>query len=229
MLVIAGVMLVHPTTAWAGLVAPAPLVNERSEERVREAITRMVLERLRQPAALIGVAVLRQELRVQAETYTAVPAPGARMGKFVRFALRANGDAAGYAVAKVEVTGRLAIAARALSRGEAVTASDIQWVTRTLGDQPFDRLPDPDEILAASPRRAIAALEALTFRNVLVPPVVRSGDRIIATVRFDGIEVAGEVVASGSGHVGDTIRVLTPQGLRRDARITAPGEVEILQ
>jgi flagella basal body P-ring formation protein FlgA len=225
--VAAGVTFLQSTTAADGAVATA-CAGEPVEERVRAAIGRMVLERLRQPAT-VSVDVLRLEIRRQAEQYAAIAAPGARIGKPVRFVLRANGSPAGYAVAKVDVSGRVAIATRALSRGASITPSDVDWVTRTLADEPFDRLPDKDEIVTASPRRTIAPLEALTFRNVFVPPVVRTGDRITATVRFDGIEVAGEVVASGSGHVGDTIRVLTPQGLRRAARITAPGEVEILQ
>ena len=79
-------------------------------------------------------------------------------------------------------------------------------------------------------RRDIAAGEALTQPSLIVPParaVRRRGSRDVST---GVVEVTGVGRASGSGHVGDMIRVLMPTSRRRlNARITGPGAVEIVQ
>jgi flagella basal body P-ring formation protein FlgA len=203
--------------------------RERSEQLVREAIRRMVEMRLREPAE-VSVELRDVTLRVTADEYVASAAPGARIGKPVRFTLRsADGVGAGYAVARVDVAVRHAIAVRELSRGETIAPDAFEWVTRAITGEPFERLPAEEELLGSVARRSIARSEALTFRNVMVPPAVKNGDRITAKVRVDEIEVTGEVVASGSGHVGDTIRVLTPGGEVRTARIVASKLVEIVR
>jgi flagella basal body P-ring formation protein FlgA len=64
---------------------------------------------------------------------------------------------------------------------------------------------------------------------VEVAPVVRSGQRVTMTVSVGQVRASVEGVASGSGQVGDEIRVVR-QDVRRPirARITGPGEVEVL-
>ncbi len=60
--------------------------------------------------------------------------------------------------------------------------------------------------------------------------LVRSGDRITIWVRIGGVQASGVGIASGSGQLGDTIRVLPSEGRRAlTARITGPGTVEVKQ
>jgi flagella basal body P-ring formation protein FlgA len=60
--------------------------------------------------------------------------------------------------------------------------------------------------------------------------VVKTGDAVQVIVRIGAVEAEGRAVASGSGNLGDIVRV-TPPGTRRTlkARITGPGKVEIVQ
>ncbi len=86
------------------------------------------------------------------------------------------------------------------------------------------------EIVGAQARRDIRAGEVLTDAALIVPPVVKSGDEVRVSVSTGAIEVTGVGRASGSGRVGDLIRVLLPssrKGLK--ARITGPGSVEIVR
>jgi flagella basal body P-ring formation protein FlgA len=60
--------------------------------------------------------------------------------------------------------------------------------------------------------------------------LVRSGDRITIWVRIGAVQASGVGIASGSGQLGDTIRVLASEGRRAlTARITGPGTVEVKQ
>jgi flagella basal body P-ring formation protein FlgA len=58
--------------------------------------------------------------------------------------------------------------------------------------------------------------------------LVRSGDRITISVTIGTVQVFGTGIASGSGQLGDTVRVLPTEGRRAlTATITGPGTVEV--
>lgn len=60
--------------------------------------------------------------------------------------------------------------------------------------------------------------------------LIRSGDRITIVVKVGAVQATGVGIASGSGQMGDTIRVLPAEGRRAlTARITGPGTVEVKQ
>jgi flagella basal body P-ring formation protein FlgA len=86
------------------------------------------------------------------------------------------------------------------------------------------------EIVGAQARRDLGAGEILTTAAVVVPPVVKSGDQVKVSLSTGTIQVSGVGRASGSGQVGDLIRVLVPSSRRGfKARITGPGSVEIVR
>jgi flagella basal body P-ring formation protein FlgA len=58
--------------------------------------------------------------------------------------------------------------------------------------------------------------------------LVRSGDRITISVTIGAVQVFGTGIASGSGQLGDTVRVLPAEGRKAlTAKITGPGTVEV--
>lgn len=195
---------------------------------VRAAIARAVEERL--GAGTIATIRSLQTSVPDGEDVTAVPEPGARVGMPARFVLWRDGTRRGIAVAEVDVRAPHVRAQRAIARDEAIAASDVTLVEGELRDVPVRRLPGLTDVVGATPRRAVAAGEPLTSAVLTLPPVVRSGDQLDVNVRIGGVQVAGRGVASGSGHVGDVIRVVNA-GARtpRRARITGPGSVEIVQ
>jgi flagella basal body P-ring formation protein FlgA len=60
-------------------------------------------------------------------------------------------------------------------------------------------------------------------------PVVRAGDRVVATVRGLGLEVSVLAVAEQNGLPDQIIRIVNPDSRRAvRARVVAKGEVEVL-
>jgi flagella basal body P-ring formation protein FlgA len=159
----------------------------------------------------------------------AVPDPGARTGRSVQFTLRAGKRRAGSAVATVDVSAPHVRAARAFARDERLAAEALVAEDGAVVDVRFERLPGLDELVDTQARRAVAPREVMTTAVVAVPDVVRSGDEVQVVVRMGPIEATGLGRASGSGRVGDVIRVgrAGTRTLQR-ARIVAPGTVEIL-
>jgi flagella basal body P-ring formation protein FlgA len=216
-LVVVVLLLAMATSAFAAAVALTP----------RQAIERAIVERMGGSVAVL-VDVLRTDVTSEPGLRAQVD-PAARSGHPVRFALSANGVQRGTAVASVEVTTQYVRAARAIQRDETITAEAIEIVTGELDDVAFQRLPAADAVIGLRARRAIAAGEPLTGAIVMVPPVVQTGDRVTATVNAGAAQVSAEAIASGSGQIGDVIRV-TAVGTRRAvrARIVGAGAVEVI-
>lgn len=223
---------------FASALAPALLLGLADAARayeaqpgVSDAIVHAVRERLR-----ADVHVRLEELRISvaaraaADAISAIPDPGARIGQGVRFTLWTGDKRIGSAVAKVMVNATPIVAARPLSRGDAITGADVRLTALDLTDMPLRRLPEMDEVIGSRLRRDVAAGEILSAAIVQIPQAVRSGDDVTVTVKVGAVEVAGVGRASSSGMVGDVIRV-TPRGTKamRRARIVAAGAVEIVQ
>jgi flagella basal body P-ring formation protein FlgA len=195
---------------------------------VRAAIAAAVASRIGE-GALVTVTALQSDARVP-QAVVAVPEPGARTSAPARFVLFADGARIGSAVATVHVNVPHVRAARAITRDEAFDRADIEEVNAPMRNQLMRRLPMLSDVVGARARRNIAQGEAITAAVVNVQPLVRSGDAVSVSVRVGAVEAEGRGVASGSGHVGDVIRVVN-KGTKRPlkARIIGPGAVEILQ
>jgi flagellar basal body P-ring formation protein FlgA len=156
--------------------------------------------------------------------------PGARLGQPIRFVLSADGRRVGSAVASVSVTGGVVVARRSIARDEEVGAGDVAITQTEIKNVLVRRLPTQAEIVGTRARRDIAAGELMTGALVVVPPAVRSGDQVRVVVTMGPVQVSGEGRASGSGQVGDRVRVLTSSSRKPlNARITGRGAVEIVQ
>jgi flagella basal body P-ring formation protein FlgA len=159
----------------------------------------------------------------------AQPEQAARLGQFARFALSVKGVRRGMAIARVTVRMTYPRAARAIARDETLDASAISAIEGELTGMPLRALLTLDEVKGLKARRDIAKGEALTETALRIPPIVKSGDAVDATVRIGTVAVTTAGTASGSGQVGDVIRVMQPHSSRLlNARIVGPGAVEIL-
>jgi len=154
--------------------------------------------------------------------------PGARLGQPIRFILSAHGKRVGSAVARIEVIASAPRARRALARDEEITAGDIDMAKVEIKGVTVQRMPELSDVAGTHARRDIVAGELLTNAVVAVPPAVKSGDEVRVTLTIGAVQVSGVGRASGSGHVGDTIRVITPSSRRLlTGRIVGRGAVEI--
>jgi flagella basal body P-ring formation protein FlgA len=194
------------------------------------------------PGGDLSITVTALQTSVAAEPgLAALPEPGGRAGQPTRFVLSANGARRGIAIATITVAGSYARAARAIARNEVIAADAIDVVRGELPHVGFKRLPSSGEAIGLIARRDIAEGETLTDVVLQFPPLVRSGDVVLVTVKVGTVEITSKGTVSGSGHEGDIVRVtplstgtpgrrsLGPGGRPVKARITGRGAVEIVQ
>lgn len=154
--------------------------------------------------------------------------PGSKLGQPMRFVLTAQGKRVGSVVARLEVTGAAPRARRSVARDQEITADDVEVVRIEIRNAVLRRMPEASDIVGARARRDIFAGELMTNALVTVPPAVKSGDEVRVNLTVGAVQVSGIGRASGSGQVGDTIRVTTPSSRKLlNARIVGRGAVEI--
>jgi flagella basal body P-ring formation protein FlgA len=198
---------------------------------VQAAIERSIVERMGEVRVLVrSIAVTGVQPSIADGELVATAEPGARLGQPIRFVLTSRGKRAGSAVATLTVSGPAVRARRSIARGEDIGSADLETAAIELKNVLLRRLPVEADILGTHARRDIAAGELLTNALVVVPPAVRSGDVVRVVVTMGPVQVSGDGRASGSGQVGDRIRVLTASSRKPlNARITGRGAVEIVQ
>jgi flagella basal body P-ring formation protein FlgA len=159
-----------------------------------------------------------------------------RTGQAIRFEIAAAAGPQGRAVrvgeatAIVQVSGPHLRARRPLDAGRTLTPDDVELGDGPIEGAPLRRLPASLDVIGARVFRAVAAGAPLVDRNVIAVPVVRAGDRVRATVRGPGLEVAVLAVAEQSGMPDQIIRVVNPDSRRVvRARVVAKGEVEVIR
>ncbi|MDE3154018.1 MAG: flagellar basal body P-ring formation protein FlgA [Acidobacteriota bacterium] len=212
---------------------PAGATGQRAA--VRTAIIAAVRARVGEMAE-----VQVDDLLVQTSTVdglTAVPEPGARFGRLVRFTLKVAGTGAwqllrpvGDASAVVHVTVPHVVAARPLPRGTTLTPRDLTMSTADLTDLPIAPLPAAEDLVGARTVIDLVAGAPLTTMVTVIPPLVRSGDQVLVRVVFPGGEVTGKATAAQSGARGDVIRLVNPaSGRALQGRVVGEDEVEVVQ
>ena len=211
-----------------GVVLAAAVVVAAGPTTPEEAIAAAVRARLGRAAV---IDVLDIDTDVAQETgLAAQPDAAARLSKPSRFVLFAGGVRRGLAVATVRVRSPYPRAARAIARDEAIGVDAVDFIEGELPSMEIRPLLTAAALTGLMARRNIAAGEVLTASVLRVPPVVKSGDEVNATLRLGTVSVTTTGIASGSGQIGDMIRVSQPHrsGLLK-GRITGPGAVEIVE
>ncbi len=178
-----------------------------------------------------SIVVVDVATKVRGEAgLSAQPDPAARLGQPARFVLSVNGARRGLAVATVKVTASYPRASRNIARDEAIDAGAIRLSDETLSGVTIRALLSGGSVNGLRARRDIVAGEALTESVLRVPPLIKSGDSVDATIRVGAVSITTTGIASGSGQVGDVIRVMQPHRSRLlTARIVGPGAVEIVE
>jgi len=217
----------------AGLALPVAVLRaadpDSGPDRVRQAIAVAVAQRF---GAAAGARVVVGDLRTDAtdaDGVVAVADPGARTGRPAQFTLRAGSRRIGLAVASVTVSVPHVRTIAPVDRDEAMTAEAVQGQDGEVAGVRFEPLPRLDEVIGAHARRALAAGEVLSHAVVAVPDAVRAGDEIKVVARVGALEAWGVGRASGSGRVGDVVRITrgSARGLQR-ALVLSPGVVQVL-
>lgn len=160
----------------------------------------------------------------------AQPEAAARIGQPARFVLSVNGVRRGLAVATVTVEVAYPRASRNITHDEVLDTGAVIVTEGLMTGLQIRALLTADRARGLQARRDIVAGEALTESVLRLAPVIKSGDAVEATVKIGAVTVTGTGTASGSGQVGDVIRVMQPHSSRLlNARIVGPGAVEIVK
>jgi|GEM_PF-3554315 len=130
---------------------------------------------------------------------------------------------------QVHVFNNVTVARRDLHQGE--TFSDDNIVSKRLDVTqlaPGDLFLDAQPLLGNRAARSIRAGMPITWRMVVIPPIVKRGEIVRIVYKTQHISLSAVGVAVESGAPGDTIRVINKDSGREIAgRVTATGEVVI--
>jgi flagella basal body P-ring formation protein FlgA len=211
------------------IAAPATQASAL-DQQVRDAITDAMRDRMG-ASAEVSIESLTIEPGVHAGDLQAVPEPGSKLGRVIRFTLR-SGDArarTGSATARVRVSVPHAHTTRALERGVEITAADIAPAAHDIVNSPLRALPSVGEATHARTMRTLAKDACVAAASIVAMPPVRGGHDVTAVARIGEVEARTMVTASQSGEAGDVIRVVNRQTKRPlKARVISEGLVEII-
>jgi len=157
----------------------------------------------------------------------AMPEAAARVGVPSWFTLAGPGQTARVR-ATVHVDAPHLRAVRPLVRGRLVAGDDVRLEAGSLEGARFVAPPETT-VTGARVMRAVEAGAVVQRVDVLVPPVIKAGQPVVAVVRIGAVEVTASMTAVDAGHVGDAIRIAHRDHKRvLQARVTGPGRVEVL-
>jgi flagella basal body P-ring formation protein FlgA len=194
----------------------------------RAAIVRAVLDRMGDDAEVVLERLTVSFSPSASGALRAELPPGARTGRLVTLSVFEGTRRLGTATALVRVTLPHARAAVDVARDSVVAVTDVATSRTVLDGVPFARVPSLEEVVGAHVRRDVVAGEPLTNVTIRVDAAVRSGDTVEVVSRWGVVEARGVGRASGSGRVGEEVRVSSPgQRALRTARVVAPGVVEL--
>jgi len=168
---------------------------------------------------------------------TAVPEPGSRIGRAMRFALMANDTRSrrggtrriGQATALVYVAVEHVRAAGTITRGATVTDGDLVVNRDEVGVFPLAPFPLATDVAGGRATRDLRSGEVLTMSLVRAQPLVRSGETVSVRFRVGPVEATGKAIAQQSGFRHDRIKLINPDSRRTMmGRVVGVGEVEVL-
>lgn len=123
----------------------------------------------------------------------------------------------------------VAIAGRALQRGEPITAADVETEIRDMSQYRQGFALEPELIIGKEAKYPVAKGEAFRTSALGAPLVIKRGEEVSIQATVGAISVVTNGVATGDGRLGQQIRVKNNQSERIiNARVVGPGKVQSL-
>jgi len=228
-----GLLGLAPVALSSGFSRPAPSVARAGAQALRDALSLP-------PAATVQVLGVRANDRALARALTSPElavrglrlAPGQRglsgaVTAWLTVQPPGAPPAAGWARLAVRVETPQVLAARAVPRGEPLTAADLRVALRPLTARPG--LPSMDAALGRTPTRALRPGEPVRAALLRAAPIVARGERVTAVVRRGAFEVRADAETLAAAPRGGTLRVrLLATRKTVAARALDPHTVEVL-
>ncbi len=209
--------------------APVPAVHAAVEAAIVSAVrSRMGADALVEVGDL---AVRGLDEAGEASLLVAVLPPGARLGDRMRIALRViRGRGRAARVGEADCVIRVRVPhlrpTRAIARGSTLDEADVATELGEVG-RVWIR-PLPREAAGSQALRDLAPGEPIEATDLLRPPAVRTGDRVMVVLRTGSLVVRAEAVAAENGRIGEDIRVVNPaSGRALRGRLVGPRHVEV--
>ena len=124
-------------------------------------------------------------------------------------------------------TAELPVLARAIAKGEIVSAGDF-----TLGERPYGEARGalgPDEAAGKEAFRSLQAGVPVRAADLIPPQLVRRGEPVTIAVRSGALAITAQGKALASGAKGESVRVVSLATNRTlDGVVDAPGIVRIV-
>lgn len=133
-----------------------------------------------------------------------------------------------YLQANIELMGYVVVAAQDIPAGVSLAAEQVTVKLVDLSRATAQSVFNQHEVLGQTSRRMIRAGQPIHMNMVHQPPVVNRGDKMVIRAQGNGFAVSREGEAIDAGAVGDHIRIRVGQREVIEARITAPGQAQII-
>ncbi|WP_375459920.1 flagellar basal body P-ring formation chaperone FlgA [uncultured Enterovirga sp.] len=144
------------------------------------------------------------------------------------------GPSAGERQAQIRVTGsavdlvEVAVAGRALARGETVRSTDVVLERRARDLVPADAILDGTPLEGRVARRAVGVGALMRPADLIRPELVARGDVVTVTYETPGVSLTMRAKVSEGGALGDTVGITNPQSKKvLQAVVIGPGRVSV--
>lgn len=224
-----------PSTGTTGIAALCALLpwcagaqSFEPLERIEAAAIAAVSAQLPQ-SARASAGTLDPRLRLAACAQAPVAEPPAVRGANASVTVRCTDPAwTVYVPVRISDQRPVLVLARAVARGETLTAALLSVQERDVAQLPFGYFEDAQAVDGHVLRRALAAGAVLTPNDAEPPRLVRRGEAVTVIGRSGGIEVRATGTAMADGGQGERVRVRNDSSRRIvEGTVTAPGTVEI--
>lgn len=223
--------------ATALVFAAGARAESASVERVRTDLERFIGEHVDSEPTAIELPELRAfdydtsgvpgELRTALSTQSATPFRG-RVA--ITVALYAGNQLVKRAVVSpyVRLSDRVVVTARALKKGDVISAADLAYSDRDRAGSPGDVVRDLDGLIGLRTKRALAGDQLLREGDVEAVPVVERGDRVMLVLQSGALLIQATGQAKERGATGDWIRVVNLDSKRElTGRVDREGRVHV--
>lgn len=134
-----------------------------------------------------------------------------------------------YIPISIKIYRPVAVAQRALVRGEILNEEDIALVDKDVSRLGFGYIVDIANVMGKEARRSVSAGAVITPNHLAAPHIVERGQTVVILANAGGIEVrmTGEALADGA--LNERIQVRNKQSRRIvEGIVSAPGVVKVL-
>jgi len=217
-------------TAAAFTVTALPAAPVQDHESIRKAAESFITDVVRSSHGLtpeVRAGKLDSRLRLSHcdAPLEAFQPPGGKTLGNITVGVRCNGTRSWslYVPVKVSIRDKVVAAARPLTRGDVVQASDLKLVERDLAQLQSGYFSDPAELVGKEVTRTVAMDAALTNYLIKDPLQVRRGQRVSLVANSGGLEVrmSGEALSDGAAGARIKVRNLSSKRVVDGTVLTA--------